>query len=226
MENDDRITTADIVIIPPNDLDGLSEADNGDEEETSADTLSGRQLLSEAEIRTPFHNPADSRSSPAVPQLSFDWQSGQLTNSISPFQCKPVSPTVNNGNLSPATIFELFFDDHIINMIVSFTTTYAQRDKGFTSFETNSAEIRKFFTILLISGYDSNPRRRLFWSNAKDVNNPAIAKLMTCNRFEQLLSVFHLADNNALDSNDKMAKVRPFISSINNSNGLQNVGNG
>ena len=96
LENDDRITTADIVIIPPNDLDGLSEADSGDEEETSADTLLGRQLQSEGEIRTPFHNPADSRSYPAVPQLSFDWQSGQMTNSISPFQCKPVSPTGEN----------------------------------------------------------------------------------------------------------------------------------
>ena len=98
-------------------------------------------------------------------------------------------------------------------MIVSFTNTYAQRDKGFTSFETNGAEIRKFLTILLISGYDSKPSHRLFWSNAEDVNNLAIAKLIPCNCFEQLLSVFHQADNNALDS--KMAKVRPYQQQMN-----------
>jgi len=62
----------------------------------------------------------------------------------------------------PSALFGLFFDDEVLDMIVQHTTTYAKRDKGCHTFQTNVDEIRAFIAILLISGYNNVPRRTMY----------------------------------------------------------------
>ncbi|GFS07949.1 PiggyBac transposable element-derived protein 3 [Elysia marginata] len=55
----------------------------------------------------------------------------------------------------------------------------------------------------------------MFWENAEDSHNQLVRSAMAVNRFEEILSIVHLADNTKLDFNDKMAKVRPTLSMLN-----------
>ena len=89
------------------------------------------------------------------------------------------------------------------------TNLYVQRDKGKRSF-TDANEMRLFFAILLLTGYNQSPRRKMYWQDSSDVLNTAMSSAMSRNRFEELLSVLHLSDNMKLDTSDKLSKVRPF----------------
>ena len=117
--------------------------------------------------------------------------------------------------VSPFMLFEKFFDSHVVDFIVDMTNLYARRDKGKPSFETNSSEIRVFLAMLILSGYTVLPRRKLYWENSDDVFIKAMSDAMSRNRFEELISVLHLSDNNNLRAGDKMAKIRPFYDMLN-----------
>ena len=69
--------------------------------------------------------------------------------------------------------------------------------------------------ILLLSGYSVLPRQKLYWENSSDVFKRTMSEAMSRNRFEEILSVFHLADNHHLEPSDVFSKVRPFYAAIN-----------
>ncbi|GFS07008.1 PiggyBac transposable element-derived protein 3 [Elysia marginata] len=76
-------------------------------------------------------------------------------------------------------------------------------------------ELKIVVAIIILSGYIPLARRRMFWENAEDSHNQLVSSAMTVKRFEEILSILHLADNTKLDLNDKMTKVRPILSMLN-----------
>lgn len=121
----------------------------------------------------------------------------------------------NLPELSPASYFELFWDDDVLRNLQYFSKLYACQKDPTSSFDVNIDELRVVVAILLISGYNMVPRRRLYWSSEQDVRNDMIASAMSRNRFDEILSNLHCADNTDLQSDDRFSKVRPLISSIN-----------
>ena len=117
--------------------------------------------------------------------------------------------------LSPTAIFDRYFDEEAINYLTEMTNLYAYRDKGKHTFHVEHSEMRLFLAMLLLSGYNVLPRRRMYWENSEDVKNDSMSHAMSRNRFEEILSVLHCCDNNNLNSEDKMTKVRPFYNLIN-----------
>uniref|UniRef100_A0A8P4KED6 PiggyBac transposable element-derived protein domain-containing protein n=1 Tax=Dicentrarchus labrax TaxID=13489 RepID=A0A8P4KED6_DICLA len=71
-------------------------------------------------------------------------------------------------------------------------------------------ELLTFYGILLISGYNSVPRRRLLWSDDYDVSNTAVKDAMRRNRFDEIMSSVHLVDNMKMTA-DPFFKVRPLF---------------
>ena len=116
---------------------------------------------------------------------------------------------------SPTKIFNQFFDDEVIDYLVDMSKLYAHREKGRHSFNIDRSEMRLFIAVLLVSGYNELPRRKLYWENSSDVKNEAISEAMSRNRFEEILAMLHCCDNSQLDLNDKMSKVRPLYNLIN-----------
>jgi DNA excision repair protein ERCC-6 len=55
----------------------------------------------------------------------------------------------------------------------------------------------------------------MYWEANGDVHNTMVSGAMSRNRFSEILSNIHFANNSNLDQNDKFAKVRPLIDSIN-----------
>ena len=78
-------------------------------------------------------------------------------------------------------------------------------------------EIRRFVGILMYMSLVKLPQRRMYWSSQLRQEN--IADYMTCNRFEEILMIFHLSDNflqpqpGSYDY-DKLYKVRRFLRSV------------
>jgi hypothetical protein len=115
---------------------------------------------------------------------------------------------------SPVSLFQLFFDDDIIEFVCDSTMKYAGQ-KGNHTFSVDRNEMRSFLAILMISGYSTVPRRRMYWQKDDDVHNSAVKSLMARNRFEEIIQFLHVADNTSLAAGDKMAKVRPLLRSMN-----------
>ena len=86
---------------------------------------------------------------------------------------------------NPAEVFDLFLDDDAINLLTNETINYASQ-KDNHQFSLTPGEMREFIGILLLSGYCTVPRRRLYWATKSDTYNKMVATTMRQNRFERL----------------------------------------
>ena len=112
--------------------------------------------------------------------------------------------------MNPHQLFELFFDEELITYLCEQSKIYAA-SKGNFVFHVTPDEFCAFLAILLISGYKSLPRRRMYWQQEADVSNCVVADLLPRNHFEEILRYSHLADDAKPTAGDKLAKVRPFF---------------
>jgi len=126
---------------------------------------------------------------------------------------QPVSH-YSSVDYTPTMLFEMFLDEPAIHLLVENTNKYA-RMKGKHAFEITPGELKLFIAILFTSGYAQLPQRRLYWDNSSDVHNAAVSGAMTRNRFDEIMQVVHVADNEKLPVNDRMAKVRPLFNLMN-----------
>jgi DNA excision repair protein ERCC-6 len=230
-----RAIQTNIYITPPSDAT-CSDEDSGDEDSGgSYNNLTGKQLQAEsvATVRTigshirigddDNTSESDDDSSPPVKRKSNPkgrpipvvrrWIKEDL-----PQQVRHQPDTFDNRfadlDLSPASLFELFFDEDVIALIEAQTKMYAMQ-KGKHTFELGEGDIKLFLAILFTSGYAPLPSRRHYWEPADDIRNIAISKAMTRNRFEEIMQLLHLANNENLTTGDKVAKVRPLLAMIN-----------
>ena len=74
---------------------------------------------------------------------------------------------------------------------------------------------KAFVAVLLFSGYAGLPRQGMFWERREDCHNLEVSVMMTKTEFLECQQYLHLADNNALNSSDKFAKVQPLFNAIN-----------
>jgi len=111
-------------------------------------------------------------------------------------------------------LFEMFLDDQAVNLLIENTKKYAQLKSKHT-FKITEAELKLFIAILFTSGYAQLPQRLLYWDQSSDVHNVAVSGAMTRNRFDEIMQFVHVADNENLPANDRMAKFRPLFNIMN-----------
>lgn len=115
---------------------------------------------------------------------------------------------INNKN--PVAIFEKFFDQEVMTMIVQYSKLYADQ-KNKHDFELTVEDLKTFLGILILSGYHTLPRERLYWSFDEDCHVNIVTEAMTRNRFLEIKRFLHFCDNAvAGETSDKMFKVRPL----------------
>ena len=127
---------------------------------------------------------------------------------------KTTSRTPISIDLNPHQHFEFFFDDEVVTYLCEESKIYAA-SKGNFVFHVTPDKFCAFLAILLILGYTSLPRRRMYWQQETDVFKCAVADLLPRNCFEEILRYSHLAGNAKLTPSDKLAKVRPFFNLMN-----------
>lgn len=113
-------------------------------------------------------------------------------------------------DLSAVQIFEKIFDEEVMNMTRHYTKLYAAQ-KNNHDFDVTVEELKKFFGIIILTGYHTLPRERLYWSLDEDCSVPIVSRTMSKNRFMEIKKFLHFCDNeSAAESTDKMFKVRPL----------------
>lgn len=117
-------------------------------------------------------------------------------------------------NFSALEVFEKVFDNEVLDLIVHQSNLYSSQ-KNNHAFFVSRADIKLFIAILLFTGYHKLPRERLYWSLDDDTGVPFVANCMSRNRFQEIKRFVHLADNDNLDKDDKMAKLRPLMNLLN-----------
>ena len=79
--------------------------------------------------------------------------------------------------LESVALLRLLFNDYIQSLIACETERYAsQRNEAI---HVTKQEIKVFIGILLLTGYSSRPRQRLYWSKDDDINCPLISSSMS-----------------------------------------------
>ncbi|CAH1988473.1 unnamed protein product [Acanthoscelides obtectus] len=81
--------------------------------------------------------------------------------------------------------------------------------------DIHSSEIKCFIGVLLPSGYNSFPRRSMYWENNSDAGNKLVYSALSRDRFSSIMQNLHLNDNNSLENIDKLSKLRPLFSTLN-----------
>ena len=72
-------------------------------------------------------------------------------------------------------------------------------------------KLKAFLVIILFSGYARLPRQEMYRERREDCHNLVVSAMMTKTEFLECKQYLHLAHNNALNSSDKFAKVRPLL---------------
>ncbi|XP_050505081.1 piggyBac transposable element-derived protein 4-like [Diabrotica virgifera virgifera] len=126
---------------------------------------------------------------------------------------------------SPITYFEHFIDDEIISLLVEETNRFAaQRNTANDAalagsrtprlnkwVDTDPIEMRKFLGIVVWMGLMHLPKLRDYWSTKRIYEN-GIPKILSSNRFEMLLSMFHLSNNEQpINPEDRLHKISNFL---------------
>ena len=73
-------------------------------------------------------------------------------------------------------------------------------------------EIRTFIAVLMLSGYYKVPYQDLYWKDTPDTHSEAVSFAMSRNRFREILSNIHLADNTQI-TEDRYFKVQVLFES-------------
>lgn len=101
-----------------------------------------------------------------------------------------------------------------MNMIIESTNEYAGQ-KNVAGFATSITEMKTFFGILYLTGYNTLPTIRSYWSNQASLGCQIVKDAMSRDRFEQIKQNIHVCDNQNLDINDKFAKITPLNDALN-----------
>ncbi|XP_050548089.1 piggyBac transposable element-derived protein 3-like [Daktulosphaira vitifoliae] len=75
--------------------------------------------------------------------------------------------------LQPYELFELFFDQQVLEMIVDYSNSYTSNKNQTLQIDVN--ELKCFLGILLLSGYNEVSRRRMYWEKSPDTYNNLVS---------------------------------------------------
>ena len=99
----------------------------------------------------------------------------------------------------------------MLELIVDQTNLYSILKRG-KSVTTSFKEIEQIIGIFFKMSLVEMPSMRMYWE--RSTRYPAVADIISRNRFVMLLSTFHFVDYDAIseeEKNDRLWKIRPFL---------------
>ena len=216
----------DIFLQPPdNACADLTDEDSGNEEQLIINNLPPSQLRAVAEVQQRSEDDSSTDLDESQPTTSssnrhppkkktkvYSWKKSDLGSSSITSRTW-THRDVDDCENSPVELFFTFFDVEVFDLIVTQTNNYAAHKNK--NLDMTVEELKCFIGILLLSGYVQVPRRRMFWQQSEDTHNSLVVAAMTRNRFDEIISCLHVADNNNLKKDDKFSKVRPLFDLLN-----------
>ena len=118
--------------------------------------------------------------------------------------------------LVQATIWNTFESvfSKMAEFLVNETNRYATCNKNKPKFSVSMEEMMQFIGLIFLSAYNIRLSERDYWSTDPDLRCDAFCTTMSRNRFFEIKSVLHAANNQCL-SDCRMAKVKPLYDILN-----------
>ncbi|XP_064468999.1 piggyBac transposable element-derived protein 2-like, partial [Ornithodoros turicata] len=119
---------------------------------------------------------------------------------------------------SPLGMFLKFVDYDLLEYLTFETNRYRVQQNRTRVLPVSLLDMRKFLGIVLYMSVVHLPSRRMYWSANTRIED--VARCMSRNRFEEILSLFHASDNDkevprGSDGYDRLYKVRHMITALN-----------
>lgn len=127
---------------------------------------------------------------------------------------------------SPIDFFSFYIDNEIFEMMTEQTNLYATQllmsHKDIPEFSrfhawtpTDTEEMKKFIGIVGYMGLVKLPRMERYWCKRKKLYQySVVGQVMSRNRFELLLNLWHFSDNEACPEGDRGYKVVPLMNKL------------
>ena len=103
--------------------------------------------------------------------------------------------------------------DALLNLLVEESIRYARQNGR--EFTIDKEEMAAFLGINYIMSISTLPTLESYWSTDEAIGNRRIQKVMTRARFRSILQNLHFSDNEAMDKDDRAAKVRVILNHFN-----------
>lgn len=119
---------------------------------------------------------------------------------------------------TPCEFFSHFVTDVFLTEVAYQTNLYASQSKPQKQFQINIIDLKKFIGILLFMSVHNYPNVRSYWGRYAFT---PLQSVMTLNRFEEIRSMLHFADNTQMQPKDHpdydvLYKIRPIVKHFNN----------
>ncbi|XP_028403936.1 piggyBac transposable element-derived protein 4-like [Dendronephthya gigantea] len=145
----------------------------------------------------------------------FEWKDSLSSVNVEDFTAD-FGPCHGLGqDATPKDFFDLFFGDEFLDHVVHATISYA-RSKGDQNFSTDRDEMSAFFGLNILIGINRLPRISLYWDSDIFLGNPGFKTTIPLRRFWILKKYFHISDPRQENATDKLTKIRPLISKLEN----------
>lgn len=179
------------------DTDSVSEATTDHESDSSDISLSSIRFWREIDVTAALP--------PAPPRFPFTGTPSDFTQNDS----SDVMEYVNK-----------IIDDELVNIVVTETNRYA-RDENIVGWkDTNSDEIRIFFSVILLQSIIKKPSYQMYWTKHPLLVTPIFRQLLSYKRFLILKKCLHFSDNSRYDPashpQPKLNKIWPILEHLNN----------
>ncbi|XP_047116201.1 piggyBac transposable element-derived protein 3-like [Schistocerca piceifrons] len=193
-------------------LDSDSEDDIEIVEKRQGDIITGESDNDSAEDgdnAVLVNNESDNENVSDEFQVNYDWRrsSNRIIRPAQPWKCcLPCAPEEPH---LPMTYFRQLLDDKIVENAVDQTNLYAIQKDISKPINTDKNKIEQFFGCCMYMSIYRLPSSRMYWKTTTRI--PAVADVMSRNRWEQLKSGLHFNDNETIDQADTLYKIRPFL---------------
>lgn len=223
---EDNGSQVDRIFIEPHESSVLTDEDSGDEDGGGLiDNLSGRQLRAGAEVVARAQNDPslDDDDDDGITVVKgrkrrvqkgnrSNWTEGDLTPAINPF---PDPNYTSFRDKTPLEMVSFIIDDNVYKYLCLETSKYAA-SKNCPDPCITVQEMKVFIAILILSGYNTVPSKRSYWDSHGDLRNDLVYSAMRRDRFLTICRFIHCANNDLPNPTDKMWKLRPFMTMIQN----------
>ena len=146
----------------------------------------------------------------------FEWKDNLSSVSVEDFTAD-FGPRHGLGlDASPKDFFDLFFGDDFFDLVVRATISYARSKFGDQNFTTDRDEMSAFFGLNILMGINELPKISLYWDSDLFLGNAGFKTTIPLKRFWLLNRYFHISDPRQENRTDKLTKIRPLISKLEN----------
>ena len=156
--------------------------------------------------------------------VGFTWTNQDNIPYIYSFSGTPGINANLSSNSSILDIFQSFIPNDMIDLIVDETNRYAaskpskrnplKRRYDIEWKDVSSAEVKVVFELCILMGVVQKPVIKLYWSTKAMLATPFYSEVMPRDRFLQILSNMHFANNADDDGSDRLFKIRKVVEAI------------